>query len=178
MLPQNVRSVKDLIFWHYAKVISHSSGYGRNNMQFIESYYKRLQNEEITWEIALKEFKSTVETTQSCAFCGEVRKLSLEKMIPSVSELSDNREYHLFLCKRCNSSKGNKGLYRWYGLDNLEDIPRNTEGKYLKLLYELHQARGTLSEDNISSLCQHCKITESCSGDEVLSVFCMEGIFT
>ncbi|MCG3226013.1 MAG: HNH endonuclease [Candidatus Heimdallarchaeota archaeon] len=176
MLPQTVKSVKDLIFWQYAKVISHSSGYGRSNMQFIENYYQRLRNEEITWEIALKEFKSTVETTQSCAFCGEVRKLSLEKMIPSVSELSDNREYHLFLCKGCNSSKGNKGLYQWYGVDNLEDIPRNIEGKYLKLLYELHQVRGTLSEDNISTLCLQCDLTESCPEGEVLSVFCLEGI--
>ncbi|MCG3221041.1 MAG: HNH endonuclease, partial [Candidatus Heimdallarchaeota archaeon] len=146
MLPQNVRSVKDLIFWQYAKVLSHSSGYGRSNMQFIENYYQKLQKEEITWEDALKEFKSTVEITQSCAFCGEIRKLSLEQMLSSITELSDNREYHIMLCKSCNSSRGNNRIYQWYGVDNLEDIPRNIEGKYLKLLYELHQVRGTLSE--------------------------------
>ncbi|NPD90263.1 MAG: HNH endonuclease [Asgard group archaeon] len=177
MLPQNIRSIKDLIFWQYAKIISHSSGYGRSNLQFIGNYYQKLQNEEITWENALKEFKSTLEITQSCAFCGEVRKLSVEKMLSSVTELSDNRENYIMLCKNCNSAKGDKGLYQWYGFENLEDIPRNMEGKYLKLLYELHQKRETLSEENISSLCQQCGLAKNCPETEKLSVYCLEGIF-
>lgn len=57
------------------------------------------------------------------------------------------------MCERCNSSKGARRLYEWYGLQHKDEVPRIAEGKYLKLLYALHEAKGTLMVEDVSQLC-------------------------
>jgi hypothetical protein len=54
----------------------------------------------------------------------------------------------VFACKKCNSSKGGKDLYEWYGIERRNVIPRIAEGKYLKLVYICHECRGTLDMED------------------------------
>jgi hypothetical protein len=54
-------------------------------------------------------------------------------------------------CKHCNSSKGDKDLFAWYGEENKDKIPRLVLGKYLKLVYRCHECRGTLESTDINS---------------------------
>lgn len=56
-------------------------------------------------------------------------------------DLPDNA---VCVCRSCNSSKGDKRLYEWFGLENRYKVPRIAEGKYLKLLYSLHERNGTM----------------------------------
>ncbi|MFW9972184.1 MAG: hypothetical protein ACFFDF_18500 [Candidatus Odinarchaeota archaeon] len=73
-----------------------------------------------------------------------------------------------------------KRLYEYFTLDMRDEIPRIAEGKYLKLLYDLHSNTGSLDIDDIKSLCPHCDMMRKCEEfgtAEQLSVYCLEGIF-
>ena len=47
MPPKAVKSIKDLIFWQYAKIISQSAGFGKNNYRFMMSRFYKLKKGEI-----------------------------------------------------------------------------------------------------------------------------------
>lgn len=80
-------------------------------------------------------------------------------------------------CTRCNSSKGDCGLYEWFGLDRKDEVPRVAEGKYLKLLFEMHAEEGTLDVDraSLSHLCDRCAVRRRCQARR-LTVYCLESI--
>ena len=80
-------------------------------------------------------------------------------------------------CKKCNSSKGDKGLYEWFKLDRRYEIPRIAEGKYLKFLYSLHEERGTLDagRKDLERLCDGYEINYLCDKPQ-LTVYCLESI--
>ena len=50
MPPPVVKTVRDLIFWQYAKIISGSAGFGKTNYRFVMSRFKRLQCGDIFWD--------------------------------------------------------------------------------------------------------------------------------
>ena len=56
------------------------------------------------------------------------------------------------------------------------DLPRIAEGKYLKLLHSLHEARGTLAAVP-ADLCPACDLSARCPVEGKLSVYCLEGCF-
>ena len=89
---------------------------------------------------------------------------------------------NVFICKKCNSSKGSKRLYEWFGYKNRDEIPSIAEGKYLKLIYKLHKERGTLDIHRhlLQKLCLQCDMEEECiriGREGKLTVYCLEGIF-
>ncbi len=47
MPPAAVRSIRDLIFWQYAKIMAESSGVGKTNYGFVMDWFKRLSSGEI-----------------------------------------------------------------------------------------------------------------------------------
>jgi hypothetical protein len=69
------------------------------------------------------------------------------------------------------------------GLGKKDEVPRIAEGKYLKLLYELHEGRGSLGidkEELTGRLCPVCDLDQLCEeGGTVgkLTVYCLEGCF-
>lgn len=73
-----------------------------------------------------------------------------------------------------------KRLYEYFTFNMRDEIPRITEGKYLKLLFDLHSNAGILDIDEIINLCPHCDLKGECEEYETaeqLSVYCLEGIF-
>ncbi len=56
-------------------------------------------------------------------------------------------------------------------------MPKIVEGKYLKLLYELHEKEGTLEVDvkNLDRLCKKCQLGDYCE-ETKLTVYCLESI--
>ena len=90
-------------------------------------------------------------------------------------DLPDNA---VWVCKTCNSSKGSKRLYEWYELENKYKVPRIAEGKYLKLVYSLHEEMGTLDVHDISRLCGRCDLYKKCPEKRKLTVYRLEGVFT
>ena len=64
-------------------------------------------------------------------------------------ELIKSIDNQVLACKKCNSSKGDKGVFEWYGLENKDKLPRIVAGKYLKLLMEVHAHKGTLEASDL-----------------------------
>ncbi len=187
MPPSAVKTIRDLIFWQYAKIISTSSGIGKKNYGFIMTKFKELQTGEISWnEIReyVKERKINV-----CIFCGSETELTVEHLFPRVLNGPDNEKNIIWICKKCNSSKGSKKLYEWWttriGLKNAKyNVPRIAEGKYLKLIYESLK-RSDMLEFDIEKIknkvCPECDLKTLCkkeNSENTLSILCLDRIAT
>jgi hypothetical protein len=56
MPPSAVKTIRDLIYWQYAKIISESAGHGKKNYGFIMSQFKKLQSGDIEWSGSIREY--------------------------------------------------------------------------------------------------------------------------
>ncbi|MCZ7404393.1 MAG: HNH endonuclease [Candidatus Methanoperedens sp.] len=178
MPPKAVRTVRDLIYWQYAKLIAESAGYGKTkNYGFIMDRFKQLKNEDIQWSGSIREYVKEREKRNECIYCGSKEPLSTDHLIPKSRGGPDTGDNAITACKRCNSSKGDRGVYEWYGLERRNELPRIVEGKYLKLLYSLHEKEGTLDVDikDLDKLCKICDLGDLCE-ETSLTVYCLESI--
>lgn len=148
MPPSAVKTIRDLIFWEYAKLISGSALKDRKNYGFVMHNFKLLQSGKKRWSDILREDMNM--DTSKCAYCGNVEDLSNDHIVPK-------RECHyaeihniVKACKKCNSSKGDKDLFEWWGLERRYEIPRIVMGKYLKMLYICHECRETLKKGDLN----------------------------
>ncbi len=176
--PRAVKSIQDLIYWQYAKIISESAGIGKDEYGFIMNRFKKLVSGEISWSTSIREYIKEREQHDTCIYCGKKGKLTLEHILPRSRGGPDTTDNAVFVCKTCNCSKGDKRLYEWFGLENRDDVPRIAEGKYLKLVYTIHENNGTLGITDISELCPRCDLEPKCPIKQKLTVFCLEGICT
>jgi hypothetical protein len=176
MPPSAVRTVKELIFWQYAKIISDSAGTGKGNYPFVMDRYKKLRTGSIHWSSSIREYVKEHENSGLCAYCGARDDLTLEHMLPRFRGGPDHPDNAVRVCGSCNSRKRGMRLYEWYGLERRNEVPRIAEGKYLKLLYAIHEARGTLDCEP-KSLCPSCDMGAACPVEGKLSVYCLEGVF-
>lgn len=169
------KTIKELIYWKYAKIMSKSAGVGLTHYRFVWDRFKKLKNNEISIASALREYQLEIENPCKCIYCGSAENLSIDHLVPKVAGGPDIAENAVMACQSCNSSKGSKGLYEWFGREHRNDLPRIAEGKYLKLLLKLHEKNGTLEigRQNINILCVNCKHNGKCS--ESLNDLCLEG---
>lgn len=148
MPPTAVKTIRDLIYWEYAKLVSGSAVGDRKNYGFIMHTYIELKHGEKHPSDILRENKILIEEySDKCAYCGCTgEKLEWEHIIPTSRGGKDTIDNQVKACKRCNLSKGDKDPYEWYGEKRKYEIPRLVWGKLLKLLYEMHEEKGTLDE--------------------------------
>jgi len=177
MPPSAVKTVRDLIYWQYSKLISESAGYGKKNYGFIMDRFKKLQSGEINWSGSIREYIKELERENECIYCGNKTSLSVDHLIPKNRGGPDIGDNAVLACKTCNSSKCDKGVYKWYGLKRKDKLPRIVEGKYLKLLYDLHERNGTLDKgvDSLHELCDICEVGYLCETTK-FTVFCLESV--
>ena len=176
--PRAVKTIQDLIFWQYAKIISESAGYGKKQFGFVMNRFKKLSSGEINWSTSIREYVKEREKNDVCIYCGKKKDLTLEHILPRSRGGPDTTDNAVFVCKTCNSSKGDKRLYEWFEIENRYKVPRIAEGKYLKLLYSLHERDGTLNLSDVSKLCPRCDLESKCPEKQKLTVYCLEGICT
>jgi len=156
MPPPAVKTIKDLIFYQYAKIIAYSAGFSNSkskkpNYAFIMDRFLKLKSGELRVSSSLKELKSQILNTDNrCEFCGAEGNLSWDHLIPTSRGGPDTMENQVLACRSCNSSKGKKGLYEWLGSDQKDDLSRIVNGKYLKLLCEIHETNGTLDATDLN----------------------------
>lgn len=180
MPPPAIQTIKDEIYYQYAKIISESANFGKTNYGFIMSKWKELRDGKIKWSTTIREWVKEHEKPNECIYCGSKENLTVEHILPKHCNGPDIPDNAIKVCKKCNSSKGGKRLYEWFSLDKKDEIPRIAEGKYLKLLYELHEKNGTLDIDKNqlrNKLCPNCDIKNLCNEEGKLTVYCLEGIF-
>lgn len=177
----SVKTIKDLIFWQYSKLISSSAGFGANCWGFRMNRFNKLRSGEISWSGNIREYVKEHEESGRCVYCGTSSgKLTLEHMLPSSRRGPNSPDNAVMCCAKCNQGKGGKRLYEWAGMENRNRIPRIAEGKYLKLLYSLHEKKGTL-DSPVGKMCRKCDMRNLCKEygmEGEPSVYCIEGCFT
>src|SRR3972149_9832281 len=109
MPPTAVKSVRDLIYWQYAKIISESAGAGKKQYAFVMNRFKKLQSGEIEWSGAIREYIRERDLPTQCIYCQSSTNLSYDHLIPRSRGGPDIADNVVLACKPCNSSKGNKG---------------------------------------------------------------------
>ncbi len=179
MPPPMIKTVRQLIYWQYAKIISDASKFGKQNYRMDMHYCKQLCSGEIHWSSAVREWLKEKENPDVCIYCGEKKDLTTEHILPRICGGEDITDNVVRVCKSCNSSKGGKRLYEWMGYKSKDNINRIAEGKYLKYLYSLHEKNGTL-DARVADLCDKCNMRKTCESNncvEKLTVYCLEGCF-
>ena len=174
-----VKTIRQLIFYQYAKIISESAGMGKKNYGMITNTYKKLCDGSISWSSSVREWVREREQGNVCIYCGSTDRLTVDHILPRNCGGEDIPDNVVSVCKYCNSSKGSKGLYVWRGLNAKDNHHRIAEGKYLKYLYSLHERQGSLDADT-SALCPNCALYEKCIAEghaRKLTVYCIEGCF-
>ena len=175
MPPLAVKTLRDLIYWQYAKLMAKSAGH-EEDYPFVMSLFKKLQTEEISWSGSIRDYVRDLERDRVCIYCGRDEHLSVDHLIPRSRGGLETGDNAILACKSCNSSKGDKGIFEWYGIEHRNEIPRVVEGKYLKLLYMIHEENGTLSKgrSTLAELCKICRLGHLCE-ETKFTVYCLEG---
>ncbi len=180
MPPSAVKTLRQLIFWQYAKIIAESAGFGKGNYGFVMDRFKKLDSGEMEWSGSIREWVHERETPKQCIYCGSTENVTTDHMIPTSRGGPDHPDNAVWCCPSCNSRKGDRRLYEFYGLEKRNRIPRIAEGKYLKLLYDELGKRGILDTkiSDLRDLCGGCDLGHRCPEPEKLTVYCLEGCFT
>lgn len=150
MPPPAVKTIRDLIYWEYAKLIAGSAVGNRRNYRFDMHVFQKLKKQKIHPSSILRENKKLFEMGGMCAYCGEKENLAWEHIIPRVKFVIDTIDNQVLACQHCNSRKGGRDPFEWYGLKKKYDVPRVVLGKYLKLIYEIHEKQGTLDRYDLN----------------------------
>ena len=177
MPPSAVKTIGDLIYWQYAKLIAKSAGQDKK-LGFVMDRFKKLQSGGIGWSGSIREYIREQNVIGKCIYCGSTENLSVDHLIPRSRGGPESGDNAVTACKTCNSSRRDKGIYEWFELDRRNEVPRIVEGKYLKELYALHERKGTLDVDRkgLERLCKDCRPGYLCE-ETNLTVYCLESIF-
>jgi hypothetical protein len=162
MPDREVKTLKDLIYYQYAKIIAKSAlgpDAKERSYGFIKQTFRKLRDDKEKWSEILREDKQLVEAEKKCIYCGEDKNLSWEHIVPKTLHINERcaacdriQGIHnqIWACKSCNSKKGTKGLYHFWEelypeVESLPDaLPALLEKKYLKTIYYCHECNGTL----------------------------------
>lgn len=189
MPPSAVRTLRDLLFWQYAKIIAGSAGIGKEQYPFVMERFTKLKNGGIAWD-SIREYVKEHEDPHECAYCGLiVPNLTLEHLFPRSLNGPQDEKNAAWVCPSCNASKGAQRLYEYWarrgGMRAAKyEVPRIAEGKYLKLLFDVLEEADLLdlNESQIRRrLCKECDLGALCKEEDSvgkLSPLCLDGATT
>ena len=151
MPPKYVTTVRQLIYWEYAKLIARAAGF-EENYGFIVSRYKKLVSGEMNWSSSIRDYERELDKGRICTYCGDSGDICTDHIIPKsragvdprIIQLLDSSDNCVCACKKCNSYKGSKDVFEWYGPELVDNIPKLVLSKFLKIVYSLHETQGTL----------------------------------
>lgn len=171
MPDRDVKTLRDLIWYQYAKIIA-KRALGPEAKQkhygFLKQTLRDLQSGRKQWSDISRKDWQLVESEKECVYCGSNRDLSREHLVPKTLKINEQcamcdviQSIHnqVWACKSCNSKKGTLGLYVFYArqmpLDKkfYDNIPPLAEKKYLKTIYDClercTECLNIISPDNI-----------------------------
>jgi hypothetical protein len=150
MPPKNIKTVRQLIYWEYAKLIAGRAVGDRTNFKFAMHMFKKLDAGQMAPSTILRENKKLVEGECCCAYCGAKDGLQWEHIIPKSRGGPDTIDNMVQACRACNQEKGARDPFEWYGTERFYEIPRLVLGKYLKLMFDCHEKAGTLDSSDVN----------------------------
>jgi hypothetical protein len=182
MPPKYVRTIREELQYEYAKLISRSAFDGKLEYAFITDRFKALTSGTITISGTIREWEVESELPRVCVFCGSPENLQQDHLVPRSRGGRDAADNMVWTCRTCNTTRGDKGIFEWLGLEQKDKLHRLVAGKYLKELFDLHERKGTLDIDksNITQLCGACRNGHACAEwdtVEQLTCLCLESIF-
>lgn len=150
--PKYVNTVRKLIYWQYAGLIAKAAGF-EGNYGFVVSRYKKLNSGEMKWSSTIRDRQKEWEKGRVCIYCGAEENLTVDHIIPAsragvdrrIKNLLESPDNCVWACKHCNSSKGDRDIFEWYGKERIDEIPKLVISKFLKLSYRIHEVQGTLN---------------------------------
>ena len=117
----------------------------RRKYAYVMHCYRKLDGGKLTPSAILRENKLLATGEKVCAYCGSAcDSLQWEHIIPRSLGGADTIDNMVLACRGCNLAKGARDLFEWYGKERQYEIPRLALGKYLKLIFEVHERAGTL----------------------------------
>ncbi|MCK4394826.1 HNH endonuclease [Candidatus Bipolaricaulota bacterium] len=149
--PKYVDTVRRLIYWQYAQLIAKAAGF-EGNYGFVISRYKKLESGEMARSSSIRDYEKELDKGRVCIYCGASENLSTDHIVPisragvdpRIGAILDSADNCVCACKRCNSSKGDRDVFEWYGAERLDEVPKLVLSKFLKLAYRMHEMQGTL----------------------------------
>lgn len=166
MPDREVKTIRDLIFFQYAKLVARAT-FGckdggeakKASYGFIKKTFRDFRDNQKKWSDILREDMQFVQSDKKCIFCGAVENLTREHIVPKTLKINARcatcdhiQGVHniIWSCRECNGKKGQKGLYTFFreihGPDHTSDyLPALLEKKYLKTMYFCHECAGTLA---------------------------------
>jgi hypothetical protein len=173
MPDRDVKTIQDLIYYQYAKVIARrafSMPNGKETKQqhygFVKQTFRELKSGVKSWSEIMREDKQFVEAEKRCVYCGAENDLQWEHIVPKslrikpqcqTCETIQGIHNQIWACKGCNFAKGTKGLYEFYkekypGERKFYDlIPTLLEKKYLKTIINCHKCAETLDKGGLGA---------------------------
>lgn len=147
--PHAVGTVRELIYWEYAHLIAKAAGFEKN-YRFIMSRYQLLKTGKMQMSDIVKDDRKMMVCERCCIYCGSTEDLSFDHIIPLSKGGPDIISNQVLACRSCNSSKRDKDIFYWFGLERKEQIPSVVLSKYLKLVFDFHEFQGTLDRTDIN----------------------------
>ena len=171
MPDRDVKTIRDQIFYQYAKIITCSvfkcangAEAKKRNYGFIKNRFKALKSGKIVWSDILHEDIQFVEMHKTCVYCGATEHIQQEHIVPRSLKINERcpdcpriQEVHniIWACRSCNASKNDRPLYTYYR-ERLSPEPKYfdllpplLEKKYLKTIYHCHECAGTLDHTDL-----------------------------
>lgn len=133
-------TVKQILYWSYSNLaMAHSAlekkqtEYIRLNFVIRSKLYKGLTESTMNIGSFYNDEKTKLATAGKCSYCGLNTALTIEHIIPKSKGGNDSGDNLIYICKKCNSSKGSKDLMAWMQEKNLFP-PLMVLRRYLKLI--------------------------------------------
>jgi hypothetical protein len=144
MLPTAIKTIRELILWGYARLMSEKALGDRKSWLFTLNGFEQLNSDPKKWARILQE-NVEIELNK-CAYCGSSENSLIACIV--AKKMCPFAEAHNIIsaCKKCSSSKGSKDLIEWWGIARIDELPRPIMEKYLKMLYMCHDCSGTLDD--------------------------------
>ncbi len=163
--PKFVHTVRELIYWEYAKLIAKGAGFD-GNYGFTTKKFNELRDGKIKMSGIDADNRKQMSRERKCEYCGATGvPLTEDHLIPMVKLVHDGTDNIVLACKPCNSSKGDRDIFDWYyNVRHETEIPKMVWSKYLKLVLAFHTAFRTLDKTDIT-------------GDGVLNILDLGAIF-
>ncbi len=168
MPDKDVKTIRDLIWYQYAKIIGKSAlgpEAKQNDYGFIKKTFLDFKNSSKEWSDILREDRQFVQSERKCIYCGRAEGLQWEHIVPKTIRVNEHcsscervQGIHnqIWACGDCNEIKKQKGLYTFWHERNPDDrkfydhIPPLLEKKYLKTIYYCHECHGTLEASDLN----------------------------
>jgi ribosomal protein S27AE len=171
MPDRDVKTIRDLIYYQYAKIIARrafgaADGKEAKNRHygFVKEMFRDLKSGAKSWSEITREDWQFVEAEKKCIYCGGENDLHKEHIVPKslairekcvVCDTIQGIHNQIWACGQCNSIKGRRGLYQFFKGKYPRErkyydlIPPLLEKKYLKTIYNCHLCAGTLDGGDI-----------------------------